>query len=135
MPDPYITDAAVMAAVKERYASAARRSLSLVPVGGACCGPSASDPISADLYAQDEVPSQGALTASLGCGNPTALITLEPGQDVLALGSGGALDVMLSARRVAPGGLACGVDMTDEMLELANRNKAGAGVTNATFLK
>ena len=135
MPDPYITDAAVMAAVKERYASAARRSLSLVPVGGACCGPSASDPISADLYAQDEVPSQGALTASLGCGNPTALIILEPGQDVLDLGSGGGLDVLLSARRVAPGGLAYGVDMTDEMLELANRNKAEAGVTNATFVK
>src|SRR5664279_4444161 len=135
MPDPYTTDAAVMSAVKERYASAARRSLSVVPVGGACCGPSASDPISADLYDQDEVPSQGALTASLGCGNPTALITLEPGQDVLDLGSGGGLDVLLSARRVAPGGLAYGVDMTDEMLELANRNKAEAGVTNASFLK
>ena len=135
MSDPYITDAAVMAVVKERYASAARRSLSVVPVGGACCGPSASDPISTDLYDQDEVPSQGALTASLGCGNPTALITLEPGQDVLDLGSGGGLDVLLSARRVAPGGIAYGVDMTDEMLELANRNKAEAGVTNATFVK
>ncbi len=135
MPDPYTTDAAVMSAVKERYASAARRSLSLAPDGCACCGPTGSDPISGGLYDQEEVPSQGALTASLGCGNPTALITLEPGQDVLDLGSGGGLDVLLSARRVAPGGIAYGVDMTDEMLELANRNKAEAGVTNATFVK
>jgi len=135
MPDPYTTDAAVMSAVKERYASAARRSLSLASDDCACCGPTGSDPISGGLYDQEEVPSQGALTASLGCGNPTALITLEPGHDVLDLGSGGGLDVLLSARRVAPGGIAYGVDMTDEMLELANRNKAEAGVTNATFLK
>jgi len=135
MPDPYTTDAAVMSAVKERYASAARRSLSLAHDGCACCGPTGSDPISGGLYDQEEVPSQGALTASLGCGNPTALITLEPGHDVLDLGSGGGLDVLLSARRVAPGGIAYGVDMTDEMLELANRNKAEAGVTNATFVK
>jgi SAM-dependent methyltransferase len=135
MPDLYTTDAAVMAAVKERYASAARQSLSVAPVGCACCGPTGSDPISGGLYDQEEVPSQGALSASLGCGNPTALITLEPGQDVLDLGSGGGLDVLLSARRVAPGGIAYGVDMTDEMLELANRNKAEAGVTNATFVK
>jgi SAM-dependent methyltransferase len=140
MSEPYTTDAAVMAAVKERYASAARRSLDLVQVGGGCCGDdccgtSASDPISGDLYDQGSVPSQGALTASLGCGNPTALIDLQPGQDVLDLGSGGGLDVLLSARRVAPGGMAFGVDMTDEMLELAQRNKAEAGVTNATFLK
>ncbi len=110
-------------------------------MGASCCGPdccggtSDSDPISGDLYDQDSVPSQGALTASLGCGNPTALIDLQPGQDVLDLGSGGGLDVLLSARRVAPGGMAFGVDMTDEMLELAQRNKAEAGVTNATFLK
>jgi SAM-dependent methyltransferase len=141
MSEPYTTDAAVMAAVKERYASAARRSLDVVDVGASCCGPdccggtSDSDPISGDLYDQDSVPSQGALTASLGCGNPTALIDLQPGQDVLDLGSGGGLDVLLSARRVAPGGMAFGVDMTDEMLELAQRNKAEAGVTNATFLK
>jgi SAM-dependent methyltransferase len=135
MSEPYITDAAVMAAVKERYASAARRSLDVTQVGGGCCGPSPADRISSDLYDVDQVPSQGALTASLGCGNPTALIDLRPGQDVLDLGSGGGLDVLLSARRVAPGGTAYGVDMTDEMLELALRNKAEAGVTNATFLK
>ncbi len=141
MSEPYTTDAAVMAAVKERYASAARRSLDVVDVGGGCCGPdccggsSASDPITGDLYDRDSVPSQGALTASLGCGNPTALVDLQPGQDVLDLGSGGGLDVLLSARRVAPGGMAYGVDMTDEMLELAQRHKAEAGVTNATFLR
>src|SRR5664280_2986064 len=135
MPDPYTTDAAVMSAVKERYASAARRSLSLAPDGCACCGPTGSDPISGGLYDQEEVPSQGALAASLGCGNPTALAGLTPGQDVLDLGSGGGLDVLLSARRVAPSGMAYGVDMTDEMLALAEKNRAEAGIENATFLK
>ena len=81
-----------------------------------------------------EVP-QAAVGASLGCGNPTALATLSPGEVVLDLGSGGGIDVLLSARRVSPGGKAYGVDMTDEMLELARKNKAEAGVENAEFLK
>jgi SAM-dependent methyltransferase len=93
------------------------------------------DPISADLYDAAAAPSATALAASLGCGNPTALAELRPGHDVLDLGSGGGLDVLLSARRVAPGGTAYGLDMTDEMLELARRNQAEAGVDNARFVK
>jgi SAM-dependent methyltransferase len=122
-------------AVQERYASAARRSLKLTEAGPAgCCG-GATDPISTNLYVDTDTPSAGALEASLGCGNPTALIELRPGQDVLDLGSGGGLDVLLSARRVAPDGMAYGLDMTDEMLQLAARNKAEAGIENATFIK
>ena len=125
-------------AVRERYAGAARQALQLA--GGGCCGPSCcgdgtDDPVSARLYDDTEAPSEGALAVSLGCGNPTALIDLHPGQDVLDLGSGGGLDVLLSARRVAPGGTAYGLDMTDEMLQLAERNQAEAGITNATFIK
>ncbi|TMF63167.1 MAG: methyltransferase domain-containing protein [Chloroflexi bacterium] len=87
-------------------------------------------------YASDELKAIGlSESVSLGCGNPTALAKLEPGQIVLDLGSGAGLDVLLSARRVSPGGHAYGVDMTDEMLELANRNKESSSVTNATFLK
>ena len=78
---------------------------------------------------------QLAADASLGCGNPVALATLAPGEVVLDLGSGGGIDVLLSARRVAPGGRACGLDITDEMLELARRNQAAASVENAEFLK
>ncbi|MBP6995127.1 MAG: arsenite methyltransferase [Phycicoccus sp.] len=102
-----------------------------------CCGDSATgaDPITGNLYDPQDVPSAGALTASLGCGNPTALADLTPGMDVLDLGSGGGLDVLLSARRVGPNGTAFGVDMTDEMLTLAERNKAESGLANATFLK
>ena len=109
MTEPYPTDAAVLAAVKERYAGAALASLSVLPTTpGACCGPSCcsedaatptsgntgatADPITANLYDAAAVPSQGALEASLGCGNPTALTDLRPGQDVLDLGSGGGLD-------------------------------------------
>jgi arsenite methyltransferase len=122
-------------AVQERYASAARRSLKLTEVGpSGCCGGS-SDPISSNLYSDRDAPSLGALEASLGCGNPTALINLRPGQEVLDLGSGGGLDVLLSARRVSPGGTAYGLDMTEEMLQLAERNKAEAGIENATFIK
>ncbi|PFG17636.1 methyltransferase family protein [Propionicimonas paludicola] len=125
-------------AVRERYAGAARQALQLAD--GGCCGSSSygaggTDPITAGLYEQTASPSEGALAASLGCGNPTALIELEPGQQVLDLGSGGGLDVLLSARRVAPDGHAYGLDMTDEMLALAERNKAESGITNATFIK
>jgi len=111
--------------------------------GGSCCDASccggsdaASGPIGQDEYSSADVADLGlSLGASLGCGNPTALARLHPGEVVLDLGSGAGLDVLLSARRVAPGGHAYGVDMTDEMLALANDNKAGAGVENATFLK
>ena len=111
--------------------------------GGSCCDSSCcggsdaiSGPIGADEYSKAEIADLGlSLGASLGCGNPTALAELHPGEFVLDLGSGAGLDVLLSARRVTPGGHAYGVDMTDEMLALANENKARAGVANATFLK
>lgn len=139
--------AAVHEAVRDRYAHAAKTSL-LAPAAAAadsccastsCCGGDSGgfgphDPISRDLYAADETPSAGALAASLGCGNPTALAALSPGEVVLDLGSGGGLDVLLSARRVAPGGTAYGLDMTPEMLELARRHRAEAGIDNAEFL-
>lgn len=126
----------VRGAVQERYASAAR--LSLSGQGTSCCDSSdplrGIDPITSGLYDEDDIPSEAALAASLGCGNPTALADLAPGQDVLDLGSGGGLDVLLSARRIAPGGTAYGLDMTPEMLELAERNRTAAGVQNARFL-
>ena len=125
-------------AVRERYAGAARSSLQQASgdcCGSSCCGDQASDPVSSGLYDEDDTPSAGALAASLGCGNPTALTELRPGQDVLDLGSGGGLDVLLSARRIAPDGMAYGLDMTDEMLELAERNRAEAGIGNVTFIK
>jgi arsenite methyltransferase len=135
-------DEQVRAAVRERYAASAASLLSAQPDagccgGGGCCGTTAEavDPITSGHYDASEAPSQTALAASLGCGNPTALAELHAGQDVLDLGSGGGLDVLLSARRVAPGGTAYGLDMTDEMLELARRNQAEAGIENATFLK
>ncbi len=111
--------------------------------GGSCCDSSCcggsevvSGPIGEDEYSRAEVADLGlSLGSSLGCGNPTALAQLHAGEIVLDLGSGAGLDVLLSARRVAPGGHAYGVDMTDEMLALANENKARAGVQNATFLK
>src|SRR5437899_8739348 len=104
--------------------------------GAACCDDSCCDANGCgDGYAADELASLGLdASASLGCGNPTLLADLRPGEVVLDLGSGAGLDVLLSARRVAPDGHAYGVDMTDEMLELANRNRAKAGITNATFL-
>ena len=104
---------------------------------GACCGAPTRDPITSDLYSLDEVgdlPS-AAILASLGCGNPTALAELRPGEVVLDLGSGGGIDVLLSARRVGPTGFVYGVDMTDEMLALAERNAADRGVTHVRFLK
>jgi SAM-dependent methyltransferase len=111
--------------------------------GNACCGSSPSscasgdDPITSNLYDElqkSELP-EAAVLASLGCGNPTALAELKPGEVVLDLGSGGGIDVLLSARRVAPGGKAYGLDMTDEMLALARQNQAKAGIANAEFLK
>jgi arsenite methyltransferase len=152
-----LTDEEVRAAVQERYAAAARASLDLAArhdEGGdcapGCCGESAKtrpiDPISSGLYADSDSPFGSphdsaasaafdvALASSLGCGNPTALAELRPGEDVLDLGSGGGLDVLLSARRVAPGGTAYGLDLTPDMLTLAERNRSEAGITNARFL-
>ena len=102
-----------------------------------CCGGGAEDPITSNLYSEAEtalLPDK-AILASLGCGNPTALAELHPGEVVLDLGSGGGIDVILSAKRVGPTGTAYGVDMTDEMLALAQRNARDAGVTNVHFLK
>jgi arsenite methyltransferase len=128
-------------AVKERYGQAALR----VKSGGAasCCGTTSTvasgcgDPITANLYDSSQagqIPEE-ALLASLGCGNPTALAQLNSGETVLDLGSGGGIDVLLSAKRVGPTGKAYGLDMTDEMLALANENKRKAGVENVEFLK
>ena len=124
--------------VREKYGQAASR----VRAGGAsCCSASSAfgekDPITAELYASAEVASipKEAVLASLGCGNPTALAELRPGEVVLDLGSGGGIDVMLSARRVSPGGKAYGLDMTEEMLALARENQRKAGVENVEFLK
>ena len=136
--------------VKERYGKAALQVMN----GGAstCCGPAtqassccgaspivpgAVDPITANLYDAQQtsgLPAEAVL-ASLGCGNPTALATLLPGEVVLDLGSGGGIDVLLSARRVGPAGKAYGLDMTDDMLELARKNARDAGATNVEFLK
>lgn len=134
MSDPNIRDA-----VKEKYGSAALR---VTTGGSSCCGaaPATScgcDPITSNLYdaAQSgQIPAE-ALSASLGCGNPTALAKLNAGETVLDLGSGGGIDVLLSAKRVGPAGKAYGLDMTDEMLALANENKRKAGVENVEFLK
>ncbi len=131
----------VRAIVKEKYGEAAMRVVS--GTGNASCGSSPSsccsggDPITTNLYdalQKSELP-ETAVLASLGCGNPTALAELRPGERVLDLGSGGGIDVLLSARRVAPGGMAYGLDMTDEMLALARENQRKAGVGNVEFLK
>ena len=102
-----------------------------------CCGGGSADPVTGNLYATEELATlpATAAAASLGCGNPTALLDLRPGQTVLDLGSGGGIDVLLSARRVGPAGRAYGLDMTDEMLALARRNAAEAGATNVEFFK
>jgi arsenite methyltransferase len=125
--------------VKEKYGQAALRVQS---GGSSCCGASAAlegccDPITSNLYDSSqagEIP-EAALKASLGCGNPTLLAALNPGETVLDLGSGGGIDVLLSAKRVGPTGKAFGLDMTNEMLALANENKRAAGVENVEFLK
>src|SRR5438876_1790641 len=126
--------------VKEKYGEAALRVLS----GGSssCCGAATAcgtdvDPITSHLYDADQatqIPEE-ALKASLGCGNPTALTTLNAGETVLDLGSGGGIDVLLSARRVGPTGFAYGLDMTDEMLALAEKNRIERRVDNVRFLK
>jgi SAM-dependent methyltransferase len=121
-------------AIQERYGAIARNAGTKSCCGDACgCG----DEVSGNLYSEaerSELPAE-AVTASLGCGNPTALINLEAGQTVLDLGSGGGIDVLLSARRVGPRGKVYGLDMTDEMLALARKNQQHAGATNVEFLK
>jgi SAM-dependent methyltransferase len=147
----------VREAVRQRYAAAATRvaqehvpaeiALPVLDAGGCCSGTDAAcscgtttdtkDVITTDLYAVDEVADlpSAAVLASLGCGNPTALAELKPGETVLDLGSGGGIDVLLSAKRVGPTGFAYGLDMTDEMLLIAERNRVESGVPNVRFLK
>src|SRR3984957_1768290 len=137
--------------VKEKYGEAAKRVTS--GEGSSCCGAAPPrtagvsagslsthgncDPITSNLYAESESATtpEAALRASLGCGNPTALAQLQPGEIVLDLGSGGGIDVLLSARRVGPTGKSYGLDMTNEMLALANENKLKSGLTNVEFLR
>jgi len=140
-------EAQIAEVVREKYGAAARRVLE-TGAAAACCGPVSSccgsaafdgqvDPITSNLYVNgetSELPS-AAVLASLGCGNPTALAELHPGEVVLDLGSGGGIDVILSARRVGPTGRAYGLDMTDDMLALARQNAAEAGVANVEFLR
>ena len=140
---------AIRATVRERYGAVAQRVADGATVGVSCCAPAEGssgccgstteswDPITSDLYDAGQtagVPAE-ALLASLGCGNPTALAALNEGETVLDLGSGGGIDVLLSAKRVGPTGKVYGLDMTDEMLALALDNKAKAGATNVEFLK
>jgi ubiquinone/menaquinone biosynthesis C-methylase UbiE len=143
------TSEAITERVRERYAEAAQR----VQAGGSCCGSTSAASggccggsadaygdggvVTGGLYAAEDVAGlpEEAVLASLGCGNPTALVELREGETVLDLGSGGGIDVLLSARRVGPTGFAYGLDMTDEMLALAQENKAKAGATNVAFLK
>ena len=129
-------ETSVRDAVREKYG---RIATSVGKTGG-CCGPSAcgcGDPITSNLYSAEETSSlpATAVAASLGCGNPTALIEFAGGETVLDLGSGGGIDVLLTARRVGPSGRVYGLDMTDEMLALARDNQGKAGATNAEFLK
>ncbi len=131
-----MSESTIKDVVREKYAAAAKR----VQVGQpkSCCGSSAgADPICSDLYSVEQIAGlpEEALLASLGCGNPTALAALQPGETVLDLGSGGGIDVLLSARRVGPTGKAYGLDMTDEMLALARENQRKSGIANAEFLK
>ena len=150
MPETTPTDLTEI--VREKYGEAARRVLAVADApatdAAGCCGPvnaccggaafnGTVDPITSNLYVNgetDELPS-AAVLASLGCGNPTALAQLHPGEVVLDLGSGGGIDVILSARRVGPTGKAYGLDMTDDMLALARKNAVEAGITNVEFIK
>jgi ubiquinone/menaquinone biosynthesis C-methylase UbiE len=143
---PGAAESTVTQLVREKYGEAARRVLAGEGVPADCCDSTgccsgaaapSCDPITSNLYASgetDALPSSAVL-ASLGCGNPTALAELSPGEVVLDLGSGGGIDVLLSARRVGPTGKAYGLDMTDDMLALARRNAAEANVTNVEFLQ
>jgi arsenite methyltransferase len=149
---PAANQDALTESVREKYGAAARRVRDSVreaePAAASCCGPVSSccgaaafdgtvDPITSNLYVTGETDllPDAAILASLGCGNPTALAALKPGDVVLDLGSGGGIDVILSARRVGPTGKAYGLDMTDDMLELARANAIEAGVTNVEFLR
>src|ERR1700680_3302154 len=143
MPDTNIeiANTNVKDVVKEKYGEAALRVTNKTGTSS-CCGSAPNsglscDPITANLYdpSQAELIPEDAMLASLGCGNPTALAKLEPGETVLDLGSGGGIDVLLSARRVAPSGKVYGLDMTDEMLALARENQRKAGAENVEFLK
>ncbi|MEZ4417180.1 MAG: arsenite methyltransferase [Gemmatimonadota bacterium] len=141
MSQPTTTGQEVREIVREKYGEAAKRAASGQKGSccgtSSCCGPDATDPITRDLYDSVTASSlpEAAVLASLGCGNPTALAELSPGEVVLDLGSGGGIDVLLSAKRVGPSGKAYGLDMTDEMLALARRNAAEAGAENVEFLK
>ena len=136
-----MTSENIKSVVQAKYGAAAKRAVS--GQGTACCGTNPSsaiegcDPITSNLYGKGEAGSvpEAAMRASLGCGNPTALAKLEPGEIVLDLGSGGGIDVLLSARRVGPTGKAYGLDITEEMLALAEENKRKSGLTNVEFLK
>jgi arsenite methyltransferase len=137
----YMTTESIKDIVKEKYGEAAKRAAS--GAGSSCCGASPAsaadccDPITSNLYGESEAAAipEAAMRASLGCGNPTALAELQPGETVLDLGSGGGIDVLLSARRVGPSGKAYGLDMTSEMLALAEENKLKSGLTNVEFLR
>jgi arsenite methyltransferase len=141
------TDEALTATLKAHYGAAARQAATgcaatedcYAPTSEACCSPEdgSDEPFGAGLYAPEELAElpDAAVAGSIGCANPVALAHLEPGEDVLDLGSGGGIDVLLSARRVGPRGRAYGIDMTAEMLELARANQARARVTNAEFLE
>jgi ubiquinone/menaquinone biosynthesis C-methylase UbiE len=129
-----MNDKGIKEIVQERYGELARN---VTSGSSGCCAPSCCDPITSNLYAADQaavLPAE-AVAASLGCGNPTALAKLHEGETVLDLGSGGGIDVLLSARRVGPTGKAYGLDMTDDMLALAHENQRKSGLTNVEFLK
>lgn len=138
-PDAMAQPIQILENVRGTYAERARQVAvaSGCGCGPGCCQTESLDPVTSNLYGAEDISAvpQGALDISLGCGNPTALAQLNPGETVLDLGSGGGIDVLLSARRVGPSGFAFGLDMTDEMLALAENNKAEAGAANVAFLK
>jgi arsenite methyltransferase len=136
-PGPHDEQHDLRSAIQEQYGAAARQARTQAAGSGCCGGACGADPITSNLYSDAErrgLPAE-AVNASLGCGNPTALIDLRPGETVLDLGSGGGIDVLLSARRVGPTGKVYGLDMTDDMLALARDNQRRANVTNVEFLK